>query len=130
MKHKQERIRPFRVAVLSSFFERIRGLSRGCVDEGAAYVVLCPCDDIQTYSMDRAIDVAFADMSGTVVAAYRKVMPGRRIKHAGARVVAERMSCSDEWFQKGDALFAPPGSVRWEEQRRIEALRSRKGGAL
>lgn len=97
------------VRVLSRLAERLRGLKCLSGEEGCA--VLVPCCDIHTFGMGGPIDVAFVDAAGAVLAVHRRVMPGRRIRHAEARLVVERPSQSGRWFERGDALFNVPSKV-------------------
>lgn len=101
-----------RVSVLASAVSRMRGLMhRECAGQGA-YVVLAPCKDIHTYGMARAIDVAFVDATGVVVAAYKDVAPRKRLRHDRACLVAERFASEKPWFHRGDSLFVMPGSTQ------------------
>lgn len=91
------------VRVLSRIAERLRGL-RGLDGEDAC-AVLVPCCDIHTFGMSGPIDAAFVDAAGSVVAVHRRIMPGRRIRHANARMVVERPYQTGKWLECGDGLF-------------------------
>ncbi len=95
-----------KVAVLSSFARRLRGLLPGSPARDFAYAVFVPCRDIHTFGMDAPIDVAFADRSGRVLVAHRSVGCGRRLRCVSAVVAVERMSTGDPWFEVGDNVFA------------------------
>lgn len=71
------------------------------VPQGGA-VLLVSCCDVHTFGLRRAIDVAFIDAGGRVVAAHRGVSPGRRLKCTGACLVAERWADPGTWFLPGD----------------------------
>ena len=75
-----------KVRVLSRIAERLRGL-------------------IHTFGMKGPIDAAFIDAAGSVVAVHRRVMPGRRIRHADARMVVERPFQTGKWLERGDGFF-------------------------
>ncbi len=99
--------------VLTRILERLRGMKGAEHEE--AHLVLVPCRDIHTFGMKRAIDVAFVDMTGTVIAVYREVGPHRRIRHAAARLVVERPARSGTWFECGDDLFCLPPRAQSNE---------------
>lgn len=92
-----------KVRVLSRIAERLRGLKGFNGDDECA--VLVPCRDIQTFGMKGPIDAAFIDAAGSVVAVHRRVMPGRRIRHADARMVVERPFQTGKWLERGDGFF-------------------------
>lgn len=100
-----------RVSVLASAGQRMRGLMGGSPANRGAYAVLAPCRDIHTYGMDCAIDVAFVDATGVVVAAFRGVPPRKRLRKRRACLVAERLASEKPWFREGDALFVLPGGM-------------------
>lgn len=118
-----------RVSVLASAASRMRGLMRReCAGQGA-YVVLAPCRDIHTYGMTCAIDVAFVDAAGMVVAAYRNVAPRKRLRHGQACLVAERFASEKPWFHQGDSLFVMPGSAQGSAFADVSAPLAGKGTA-
>lgn len=92
-----------KVRVLSRIAERLRGLKGFNGDDECA--VLVPCRDIHTFGMKGPIDAAFIDAAGSVVAVHRRVMPGRRIRHADARMVVERPFQTGKWLERGDGFF-------------------------
>ncbi|WP_241158234.1 MULTISPECIES: DUF192 domain-containing protein [unclassified Adlercreutzia] len=86
-----------------SWRERLRGLLlRETTDE---VLVLVPCSDVHTWGMRRAIDIAFVDGCGRVLAAHCNVGPCRRVRHPRAKMTLERFSRDDvEWFRTGDQI--------------------------
>lgn len=97
---------PLRIA--GSRRERLVGLLHATHEAGL--LMLCPCRDIHTVGMSYSIDVAFVDEEGTVVAAYRSVPPGRRLRCRRAIAVFERLTCGKPWYEKGDRVFVCPSS--------------------
>ena len=95
-------------AVLAGMLERLRGLNAASA-RAAAFAVLVPCRDVHTHGMGFPIDVAFADARGVVVEVHRRVLPGRRLRCAAARLVLERKASSDAWFEAGSNVFAVEG---------------------
>lgn len=95
---------PLRIA--GSRRERLVGLLHATHEAGL--LMLCPCRDIHTVGMSYSIDVAFVDEEGTVVAAYRSVPPGRRLRCRRAIVVFERLTCGKPWYEAGDRVFVCP----------------------
>lgn len=67
-------------------------------------LILLPCNDIHTVGMRCALDVAFIDRSGRVVASERGVRPMRRRRSRNAVAVIERFSSEDPWFEPGDEV--------------------------
>ncbi len=94
------------VALLSSFFCRLRGLLPGSSARDCSYAVFVPCRDIHTFGMDVPLDVAFADCSGRVLASRRSVGRGERMRCVSATVAVERIATSAPWFEVGDNIFA------------------------
>lgn len=86
-----------------SWCERLRGLLlREMSDEVLALV---PCNDVHTWGMRHAIDVAFVDGGGRVLAAHRDVGPRRRLRHPRAMMTLERFSRDgSEWLCAGDRI--------------------------
>ena len=83
--------------------ERLRGLLLTKPDD--TMLLLVPCDDIHTFGMRYAIDVAFLDEAGFVLESHRDVLPRQRRRCKGARAVVERFSrprCP--WYDPGDCL--------------------------
>ena len=88
------------VRIATTFVQRLRGLLFTNPSEDELLIVRC-CD-IHTYGMTYALDVAFLDAALHVVAAYRNVKPGRRIRCAGACMVIERAhDASCAWYETG-----------------------------
>lgn len=96
------------VVVLTRVVERLRGLKSAMASSRGSYAVLVPCCDIHTFGMKFPIDVAFVDERGMVLAALRRVSPARRLRCGKARMVLERRSSDDAWFEPGQAVFASP----------------------
>lgn len=69
------------------------------------WVMIVPCRDVHTFGVPNAIDIAFLDGEGRVLASYRDVKGARRIRHAKAVAVVERWS-SDEgaWLDRDDRV--------------------------
>lgn len=83
--------------------QRVRGLLAR--RPTACTLVLMPCCDVHTFGMRYRLDIAFADATGCVVAAYRDVGPFRRLRHKEAVAVLERFSsCATPWFRPGDRV--------------------------
>lgn len=82
-------------------WSRARGLlGRSEVD---GVLLLVPCKDIHTIGMKRAIDVAFLDEKGCVLASRRSLGAGKRMKCRGAHAVLERVARTDApWPAPGD----------------------------
>ena len=89
-------------------FSRLRGLSRTVFD--GRVLLLAPCNDIQTFTMRRAIDVAFVSQDGIVLESHRNVKPHQRLRNRRATVTLERFSRDDSWYEPGDcvSLTLPP----------------------
>ncbi len=88
------------VRIATTYMQRLRGLlfTKPSSDE----LLIPGCCDIHTYGMAYALDVAFLDAGMHVVATYRNVKPGRRIRCPGACMVVERAhDRSRDWYQKG-----------------------------
>lgn len=72
-------------------------------------MMLLPCKDVHTFGMQYALDIAFLDKQGKVLAVRRDVLPNRRVKHEGAVAVLERRALPREvWFEEGDELALGP----------------------
>lgn len=85
----------------TSFFDRTRGLLAKRRFSGI--LVLAPCRSIHTFCMRVEIDVAFLDKNGRVLEEYRKVAPGKILRHKKAVLALERIATSKPWFTKGES---------------------------
>lgn len=94
-----------RVAVLSGFFERLRGLKNPAVRDAASYAVLVSCHDVHTFGMAFPLDIAFVDHAGVVVDVYRDVAPSRRLRCRRACLTLERIAEDGAWFEVGESVF-------------------------
>ena len=86
----------------TSMAQRLRGLFGRGGFEGV--LVLCPCNDIHTFGMRKAIDVAFVAEDGTVLESYKEVRPCRRLRCPSARATLERFSREGSWFEEGERV--------------------------
>jgi uncharacterized protein len=79
-----------RVRVADRFWLRARGLlGRPALAEGEG-LLLRPCRAVHTWGMRYPIDVAFLDLSGTVVASYPSLAPSRHTRrHSNAECALE-----------------------------------------
>jgi len=79
-----------RALFADTIWGRLRGLiGRGRLEPGEG-LVLQPCRAVHMYGMTYAIDVAFLDSDGAVVALYRELAPGARTRwHGSARKAVE-----------------------------------------
>lgn len=105
-----------RPRVLTGFFERMRGLlGRDGLPEGEVYV-FPRCGSVHTFGMRFAIDVAFLDKGGRVLAVHENVRPGRMV--FGGFRAATTVEAQTGWLAKslspGD-LF--PASFRLRSER-------------
>ena len=92
-----------RLLIASTRKVRLRGLIGRDLDDGM--LLLLPCNDIHTFGMEYAIDVAFLDRRGRVVESRRDVLPKRRMHCRGAYATIERFSQPmGPWLQEGDYL--------------------------
>lgn len=94
-----------RVAVLSGFFERLRGLTNPAVCDSASYAVLVSCRDVHTFGMVFPLDIAFVDHAGVVVDVHRNVAPSRRLRCRRACLTLERIAEDGAWFEVGESVF-------------------------
>ena len=85
---------------VSTMVGRLRGLLGREGYEGE--ILLVKCNDIHTFGMRLPIDVAFVDDRGVVIAVYRSVQPGCRLRCPDARAVLERFAAPGAWHQNGD----------------------------
>lgn len=94
------KMRPNRVRTCTHPWQRMRGL---LFTQPSNEVIVFPaCHDIHTFLMSYSIDVAFIDKSGQVVASFRSVAPGCRLRHPGAWAVVERAANRIQpWYELG-----------------------------
>ena len=96
-----------RIAIASTMRSRLVGLL-GC-DSASGVLMLVPCKSIHTYGMRFPIDVAFVAADGTVLAAYRDVLPYRHLRCRGAAATLERQAAPDTpWYKPGAHLCICP----------------------
>lgn len=86
----------------TSAFSRLRGLMGRNGFKGSC--LIAPCCDIHTFGMGAAIDAAFIDAEGRVLAVRRSLPPGRRVRVRGAAGVLERFAREGPWLNEGDML--------------------------
>ena len=94
------KIRSSRVRSCTSPWQRMRGLM--FTQPGPDVLVFPQCNDVHTYLMNYALDIAFIDRAGQVVASFRGVGPGCRLRQDGAWAVVERASSRlAPWYEQG-----------------------------
>ena len=91
-----------RIEVALSPLSRIKGLLG--LSEYPHVLLLYPCNDIHTFGMRFAIDVAFMSGDGVVLEVHREVGACRRLRCKAARATLERMSGEVRWFEPGDRV--------------------------
>ena len=74
-------------------------------------LVLVPCNDVHTFAMRRALDIAFVASDGTVVEAHRAVPPNHRLRNRKAIATLERFASDGEWYVPGDCVEIIKGAV-------------------
>jgi uncharacterized membrane protein (UPF0127 family) len=86
-----------RIGVADGWWSRLRGLlGRPAPAEGEGLLLL-PCRSVHMFGMRGALDVAFVDRDGAVIAAYHALPPGGRTR----------------WHRRAHAaLELPPGTLR------------------
>ena len=98
-----------RLSIACKTLSRLRGLAGNVSDD--AVLMLAPCNDVHTFTMRRAIDVAFASWDGVVLESHREVLPRRRLRNRRAAITLERYSRDGPWYEPGDWInLAPPTS--------------------
>lgn len=102
--------------VATSLVSRLRGLARRSPDH--TVMVFPRCNDVHTFTMRHALDIAFADKRGRVVAVHRSVLPGVRLHHGRAALVLERFAREGPWFERGDVVQGPLSGTPGKERRR------------
>ena len=90
------------IQVASSMTSRLRGLFGRADFKGA--LLLTPCNDVHTFGMRRAIDVAFITPTGLVVESHRNVPACRRLRCKQASSTLERFSTAGPWYKRGDRV--------------------------
>ncbi len=74
-----------RVGVADGWWSRFRGLSGRVGLSAGEGLMLTPCRAVHMFGMRFAVDVAFLDRAGSVVALYRELAPRARTRwHRGA----------------------------------------------
>jgi uncharacterized membrane protein (UPF0127 family) len=104
-----------RIGLADRWWPRLKGLTGRRIEAGEG-LVLVPCKAIHMYGMKQALDVAFVDEGGSVVAIYPDLAPGRRTPfHRPARKAIELPpgTLADTGTQVGDVLACRPA----EEER-------------
>ena len=87
---------PFRLRLLTGFFERMRGLlGRDSLPAGEVWV-FPRCRAVHTVGMRFAIDIAFLDRAGRVLSVRPAVRPGRWLVWGGLRARATVESAAGE----------------------------------
>lgn len=78
------------ISVADRWWQRLRGLlGRSPLSTGAG-LLLQPCRAVHMFGMRYAVDVAFLDRRGSVVAVYHRLAPGQRSRwHKGAAYALE-----------------------------------------
>jgi uncharacterized membrane protein (UPF0127 family) len=96
-----------RIRMADGWLARLRGmLARPAPGPGEG-LLLTPCSSVHMYGMRFALDVAFLDQSGTVVALYPSLAPGSRTRwHRNAAHALELPSgtLEDSGTSVGDVL--------------------------
>ena len=96
-----------KVVLATSLWERLTGLLvRSRCANGEA-LMLAPCKSVHSFGMQDALDVAFVDKEGRIVASERNVQPSRVCSHPKAAAVLERRSrsASAYWPLEGERLW-------------------------
>jgi len=79
-----------RIGVADGWWSRLRGLLGRPVPVEGEGLLLVPCRSVHMFGMRGALDVAFVDREGAVIAAYHALPPGGRTRwHRGARAALE-----------------------------------------
>lgn len=78
------------IAVADRWWQRLRGLLGRAPLPAGAGLLLQPCRAVHMFGMSYAVDVAFLDRRGSVVAVYHRLAPGQRSRwHKGAAYALE-----------------------------------------
>ena len=91
-----------KVEIAYSTISRLRGLlgRKECPDA----LLLTRCNDIHTFGMRHAIDVAFLAADGTVLEVYRGLGARCRVRCKQADSTLERLAEDTPWFERGDRV--------------------------
>ena len=91
-----------KVEIACTIFGRLRGLIGRREFDGV--LLLTPCNDVHTFGMSRAIDVAFIAADGLVLESHREVGACRRLRCRPATATLERIAVEAPWFERGDRV--------------------------
>ena len=80
-------------------------------------LALVPCNDIHTFAMQRALDIAFVAPDGTVIEAHRAGPPNRRLRNRKATATLERFASDGEWYAPGDCIEIIKGNRSDDDSR-------------
>lgn len=95
-------LRRFPMRIAATPMSRAIGIANVPAGE---WIMIVPCRDVHTFGMPNAIDIAFLDGEGRVLASYRDVKGARRIRHAKAAAVVERWSSDGgAWLDRGERV--------------------------
>ena len=94
----------FRLA--TTLWERLRGMKRLGRFEGV--LVLVRCNDVHTFGMKAALDIAFVSAEGKVLSSFCDVPKRRRLRCPDASYTLERYSIDAPWFEKGETVALCP----------------------
>jgi uncharacterized membrane protein (UPF0127 family) len=96
-----------RIGLADGWWSRLRGLlGRPALAEGEG-LLLRPCRSVHMFGMRYALDVAFLDRAGSVIAAYHALPPGARSR----------------WHRRAHAaLELPPDTLRRTDTREGDTL--------
>lgn len=127
-----------RIVLADTWFARLRGyLFRRAPDRGEGLFIV-PCRAVHMYGMRFALDVAFLDSTGRVVAIYPALRPrGRTAFHRSAVYAIELPvgTLEASGTRVGDQLAwtptatAPPANASWNPQPAVHRRHSWRIGA-
>lgn len=92
-------VRSCDIHVMRGRLQRLRGLI--ATKPQSAVFAFPQCSDVHTFCMSYALDLAFLDTKGLVLASYRAVQPGCRLRYPFAWCVLERAAAPSPWFESG-----------------------------
>ena len=116
------------VMVASSVPARLRGLLGRRDFRGT--LVLAPCNDVHTHGMNAPIDIAFLNANGKVMASYRQVEPGCRLRCACAHATVERYACEAAWYEPGERFDLKGAALCAWEGEHDEGMSGLQGGRV